>query len=226
LDTEKIVNPKEWLKKAEKFVEQHKQAVTIGLAVVIALPLVWFAYQKWYQEPRNQEAYDLMFKAEQYFGLDSFNLALNGRGDVTGFATIAEDYANTPAGNLAHYYAGICCLRLGRYEEAIDYLKDFSSSDVMVSAMALGAIGDCYRELNQSEKAVDYYLKAARRRPNNFTTPIFLKKAAITYEEDLNNLDKAIALFSEIEREYPTTREGQEIPKYLARARAKAGITE
>lgn len=226
LDTENIINPKEWLRKAEKFVEQHKQAVTIALAVVIALPLLWFAYQKWYQEPRNQEAYDLMFKAEQYFGLDSFNLALNGRGDVTGFATIAEEYGNTSAGNLAHYYAGICCLRLGRYEEAIDYLKDFSSSDVMVSSMALGAIGDCYRELNQSDKAVDYYLKAARRRPNNFTTPIFLKKAAITYEEDLNNLDKAIALYSEIERDYPTTREGQEIPKYLARARAKAGIAE
>lgn len=226
MDTENIINPKEWLKKAEKFVEQHKQAVTIGLAVVIALPLIWFAYQKWYQEPRNQEAYDLMFKAEQYFGLDSFNLALNGRGDVTGFATIAEEYGNTPAGNLARYYAGICCLRLGRYEEAIDYLKGFSSSDVMVSSMALGAIGDCYRELNQSDKAVDYYLKAARRRPNNFTTPIFLKKAAVTYEEDLNNLDKAIALYSEIERDYPTTREGQEIPKYLARARAKAGIVE
>lgn len=226
MDTENIINPKEWLSKAEKFVEQHKQAVTIGLAVVIALPLIWFAYQKWYQEPRNQEAYDLMFKAEQYFGLDSFNLALNGRGDVTGFATIAEEYGNTSAGNLAHYYAGICCLRLGRYEEAIDYLKDFSSSDVMVSSMALGAIGDCYRELNQSDKAVDYYLKAARRRPNNFTTPIFLKKAALTYEEDLNNLEKAIALYSEIERDYPSTREGQEISKYLARARAKAGIAE
>lgn len=226
MDTNSLVHPKELLQKAEQFVKKHKQAVTGALAVVIAIPLLWMAYQKWYMEPRNEEALDLAFKAEQYFALDSFELALNGRGDVTGFATIAEEYGNTEMGNLAHYYAGICCLRLGRFEEAIEYLKDFSSSDVMVSSMALGAIGDCYRELNESEKAVEYYIKAARRRPNNFTTPIFLKKAALTLEEDLNNLEKAIALYAEIERDYPGTREGQEITKYLYRARAKANLPD
>lgn len=226
LETPNLITPKKLLAEAEKFVRKHKQAVTIALAALIALPVLWFAYQKWYAEPRNQEAFDLIFKAEQYFALDSFNLALNGGGDVTGFLTITEEYGSTDAGNLAHYYAGICLMRLGRFEEAIEHLKSFSSQDVMVSSMALGATGDCYRELGQSDKAVDYYLKAARRRPNNFTTPIFLKKAAMTYEEDLQNLEKAIALYAEIERYYPTTREGQEIPKYLARARAKAGVTD
>lgn len=221
-----IINPKKFLLQAEAFVEKNKTMVTGALAVVIAIPILWFAYNKWYVEPRTQEAYDLMFKAEQYFAMDSFDLALNGRGDITGFVQIIDEYGSTQAGNLACYYAGICCLRLGRFEDAINYLEDFSSSDVIVSSMALGAIGDAYRELGDSENAVQYYERAVRRRPNNFTAPLFLKKAGLTYEEDLQNFEKAISLYSEIEREYPLSREGQEITKFLYRARAKAGLSD
>ena len=43
-----------------------------------------------------------MFKGEQYFAKDSFNLALNGNGaDYEGFEAIIDQYGSTSAGNLA-----------------------------------------------------------------------------------------------------------------------------
>lgn len=56
------------------------------------------------------------------------------------------------AGNLANYYAGIAYLNTGKYDEAIASLGKFSSKDIMLSALAKGAIGDAYSEKNSQKK--------------------------------------------------------------------------
>ena len=77
-----------------------------------------------------------MFKGEQYFAKDSFNLALNGNGaDYEGFEAIIDQYGSTSAGNLAKAYAGICYFKMGENEKALDLLKSFSGSDDMILSL-------------------------------------------------------------------------------------------
>lgn len=218
-----VLEPKKAAANLEQWIKSNGKTVGIALAVVILIPLGYIGYKKFIQEPKEAEAAAAMFYAEQYFAQEQFELALNGDGNFSGFLTITDEFGGTDAGNLAHYYAGICHLRLGQYAEAIAQLEDFSSDDVLVSSVAYGALGDAYRESGDSENAVKNYEKAANKNPNNFSSPIYLKKAGMTYEDDLNDLDKALACYEKIEKEYPVTREGQEIMKYIVRVKAKKG---
>ncbi len=102
------------------------------------------------------------------------------------------------------------------------YLKKFSGDDVIVPGMALGAIGDAYVQLNELEKAAKYYMDAANKNKNDFTTPTFLMKAGWTYEI-LGDWDKAESSYEMIKKDYPRSREARDIDKNLARAKAKLG---
>lgn len=217
------------LRSLDNFYNRNKKAVLIAGAAILLIGGGLFFYQNQIKAPKEKAANTAIFKAEYYFGLDSFKLALNGRAEgggmegFLGFNDIIDQYGSTKAGNLAQYYAGVCNLHLGQYQEAIDHLKKFSTNDVVVGSIALGCIGDAYRELGNSDEAVKYYEKAARRNSNSFTTPIYLKKAALTYEQDLKNYDKALDTYIKIEKEYGNTPEGRDISKYIARIKTMTG---
>jgi tetratricopeptide (TPR) repeat protein len=147
--------------------------------------------------------------------MDSLNKALNGDGNYLGFLDIINDYGITKSANLAKYYAGICYLRLGQFENAIDYLERFGSDDDIVSPMAKGAIGDAYMELKEPGKAVDYYIEAADMRGNEYTAPMFLMKAAMAYEV-LKKYDKALEAYKQVKSKYPRSFDARDIDKYIA----------
>lgn len=218
-----LLEPKQTAANLELWIKQNSKIVIAVIAIIILIPLAYLGYQKYIQEPKETEAYSAMFPAEQYFQQENWQAALDGGADFSGFLTIADEFGGTKAGNLSHYYAGICYLKLEKYPEAIEQLEDFSSDDILVSSVAYGALGDAYRESGDSENAVKNYEKAANNKPNNFTSPIYLKKAGLTYEDDLQDLDKALACFEKIEKEYPNTKEGQEIMKYIVQVKAKKG---
>jgi len=210
--------------KMNAFFNRNKKVVYGVVGAIVLGVGAYLYYSNMVLAPREKEASAMMFKAEYYFGIDSFNLALNGRGeDFIGFQEIADEYGNTKAGNLACYYAGVCYLNTGKFQEAIDMLKKFDSDDVIVGPIALGCIGDAHRELGESEEAAGYYEKAAKKNANSFTAPIYLKKAALTYEEDLQNYDKALELYKKIQQEYGNTTEGRDVSKYIARIETMTG---
>ncbi|HQE34502.1 MAG TPA: tetratricopeptide repeat protein, partial [Flavobacterium alvei] len=155
--------------KTEDFVAKN-QKIIIGVVGAIALLTVgYLAYQKFVAAPKEDDAANQMFVAQQDFekatnGVASdslYKLALNGSEGKWGFVKIADEYSGTDAGNLANYYAGIAYLNTGKYAEAIEYLGKFKSDDLVISAMATGAIGDAYSQKNQPKEALDYYVKAA-----------------------------------------------------------------
>ena len=84
-----------------------------------------------------------------------YKLSLNGSEGKFGFIKIADEYSGTDAGNLANYYAGMAYLNTGKYAEAIDFLSKFKSEDIVLSAMAKGAIGDAYAQQNKSKEALE-----------------------------------------------------------------------
>ena len=214
----------ETLSRTEQFIEKNQKLlsyVVIGILIVVA---GYMGIRKYYVLPLQQEAQSQMFGAVNYFERDSFRLALNGDGSFLGFNDIIDEYGSTPAGNLAHYYAGISNLRLGNFDEAISQLQSFSSDDLIISTMALGAIGDAYSELNDNEEAVSYYVKAVENNPNDFTTPISLFKAGLMYEI-LGDWEEALRYYKRIETEYPKSKEARDIQKYITRARIKLGLS-
>ena len=218
----KIVVTEEAISKSEQFIERN-QKIIIGVITAIVLIIgIFLVYTRFVLGPRQQEATTEMFMAERYFEQDSLRLALEGDGTHLGFLDIISEYRMTRSANLARYYAGISHLWLGEYEEAIAQLKRFRGRDQMITALAYGAIGDAYLQLANNSNALKYYAKAYRRQPNQFTTPMFLLKAARVHELN-QGYAEAIKLYERIRIEFPASNEARNIERYIARAEALSG---
>ena len=173
-----------------------------------------------YNKKRNETASSQIFKAQQYFENEQYENALNGDGNNLGFLDVIDDYGSTKTGKLAAYYAGISYMKLGNYEEALNYLKKYNNNDQVLSAMALGAMGDCYMELNDLQSAASYYGKAAAKNPNEFTSPMFLMKQGLTYEI-LNDYVKALNAYQTLKKDFPNSTEAFEVSKNIANMQEK-----
>lgn len=210
---------KDTISRSERFLEQYKNLLYGGLVgLIVVIGLVYYI-NGIHLPNRQAEAQNLMYVAERYFENDSMSLAVNGDGNFPGFEEIADDYSWTRAGKLARYYAGVSYLRMGQYEEAISQLKKFSTKEAVVGSMALGATADAYLELEKMDKALDYYIRAADKSPNNFTSPIYLMRAG-ELAESLGNNKKALELYKRVRADYKATAEGQAAEKYIARVTA------
>ena len=204
--------------KTEDFVAKN-QKIIIGFVGTIALVTVgYLAYQKFVAAPKQEEAANEMFIAQQNFqkatdGVASdslYKLSLNGSEGKFGFVKIADEYSGTDAGNLANYYAGVAYLNTGKYTEAIEYLGKFKSDDIVLNAMAKGAIGDAYSQKNQPKEALENYIKAAESDKNDFTTPRFLLKAGKTALA-LGNKEEALKYFTDIKDNFESSPEAATI---------------
>lgn len=212
-----IVDVQEVYSKTEDFIENNK---TVIIAVVLGVILVvggFFGYKKLIIAPMEYEAQSDMFMAEKYFSQDSLQKAINGDGINSGFIDIVDEYSGTKAANLSHYYLGLSYRNTGDFEGAIEELKKFSSSDIMISTIALGAIGDSYMELGDTDEAISYYEKAVKNGDNKLTSPIYLFKAGMAYEE-IQDFANAYAVYKSLKADFPDSREAQTIDKYIARA--------
>ena len=218
---DKIVRVEEALSKTEHFIENNQKTLSIIVGIIIILILGYFGYHKFYITPLEKEAQTQMFMAEIYFSQDSLDLALNGDGNYLGFLDIIDEFGSTKPAKLANYYAGICYLKKGEFENAIDYLKNFSLKDKVIAPMATGAIGDAYLELKDYNKAANYYLDAADQSVNSFTTPIFLLKSGRAFELE-NEYSKAVSMYKRILSEYKYSMEARNIEKDIARANGLA----
>ncbi len=188
--------------------------------VFVAILLIvggYFAYRQLVQIPEEKKASEAMFKAEEYFRMDSVQLALNGDGTNPGFVKIISNYGGTKSGNLAKFYAGASYLKMGDFQNAIKYLKDFSTDDKLVAVRAAGLLGDAYAESGKKKEAADEYKKAGTLYPSdNFNSPEYLFRAGLLFEE-LGNKESAIQMYSTIKEKYSNTQQGRDIEKYLAR---------
>ena len=212
--------------KMESWVWRNQKAI-IGVVGAIAIATIGYVgYQKLILEPKDNDAANEMFQAQNYYNEALTNvgeqdklyeLALNGGEGKLGFIGITEQYKGTQAANLAHYYAGTALLNQGKFQEAIQHLEKFKSDDIVVGALALGAIGDAFSELNQKEDAIDYYKKAIAYNPNELTTPRFLNKAGLLSLE-LGKKEEALKYFNEIKNNYKGSVEAGTVDGYIGLA--------
>ena len=211
--------------RTEDFVARNQKLILGIVAATFIAAIAYFLYTKFVVEPKETDATNEMYVAQKNFQLatdgtasDSlYNLALNGAEGKLGFVKIAEEFSGTDAGNLANYYAGMAYLNIGKNDEAITYLEKFSSEDVMLKALALGAIGDAHSQKNQMKEALDFYKKALSSDENDFTTPRFTLKAGKTALA-LGNKEEALKLFTDIKEKYEATAEAQGIEALIGLA--------
>jgi tetratricopeptide (TPR) repeat protein len=207
----------ETLSRTEQYIEDNQKSLVVIVGGIIVIIALYLSFTNFYLEPLEEEAHADMYMAEMYFEKDSFNLALNGDGQFLGFLDIADEYSLTNAGNLANYYAGLCYLHTEQYEDAIEYLSNFSSNDIILSTLALGCIGDAYLELEENSKALKYYEKAAENNDNEFTTPRYLMKQANILEMN-EEFEDALEIYNQIKEDYSKSQIAQDIDKYIVRA--------
>ena len=212
-------NIEETLSQTEQFIVGNQRIISIVVGAVVVIILAYFGFQKYFIEPKTNEAQEQMFQAQRYFESDSLDKALYGDGNSLGFMDISDEFSMTDPGNLSNYYAGIIYLKKGDYSQAIDYLEKFNGKDHIVGPMATGAIGDAYLELGDLSKGAAYYLEAANQDDNDLTTPLFLYKAGQTYEL-LENYSEAIHTYERIKEDYPKSSEARTIDKNIGRATA------
>ncbi len=215
-----IIAVEKALSRSEQFIEKNQKLILIAVGVILLIVALFIGFTRFYLPAREKSARAEMFMAENYFEKDSLSLALKGDGLHLGFLDIISDFKYTKSANLARYYAGITHLHLGQYEDAIKHLVKFKKRDQMLGAMAYGAIGDAYVELENISKGLEYYEKAYKFKPNEFTTPIFLFKAGMLNEIN-GNLKKALELYQKIKDDYENSNEGRNIDRYIARVSAR-----
>jgi len=212
----------EVLNKSEIFFDKYKKQI---IAAIVAILVVVIAVMLWrnYSANRNEEASTNLAKCQELFSMQQYDKALKGDSIGTpGLIQIANDYSSTDAGNLANLYAGLSYAKLDNWDEAVKYLDKFSiKDDLMISPLALVAMGDAYANVKQLDKAVDLFKKAAKTADaasengvNNGVSPMALQKAGIILIDQKKN-DEALELFKQIKDKYLQSPAQSDVDKYI-----------
>lgn len=217
----KDLNIGELYTKSELFLEKNKTAITVAVVAVLAIVGGLLGYRKFISEPRAKEAQEMIWKAQYYFEIDSLDKALNGDGNYLGFASVAEQYGSTSTGNLAKFYMAVIFHQKGEYETALQYYKEADLGDDVLRVMAVGNQGDVLTELGRTDEAIGQFEKAANMVKSDYTTPMFLMKAGIVYQQQ-NDWKNAARCFGRIVSDFPNSPDATTAKKYAGRAKAMA----
>lgn len=212
-----IVQETDVVERAKDFWTRYSKIISVVFVVVILGVGGYFIYKNYIQGPKETKAAEAMYKAEEYYRLDSLNLALNGDGQHQGLLKIISSYGGTEAGNLARYYAGAIYVKMGDNQNAVKHLKDFSTDSKPTQARAYKLLGDAYAGLGNQKEALSNYKKAGRHfeeDKQNSAQSLFL--AAYYADRVMKNQKEAIDLYKELKEKYPSTREGFDADNYLA----------
>ena len=195
----------------------NKKVILIAVGVILVVAAFVLSYLFIYKNPHVEKAF------EAYNGIET--QALNDSVAAEQYMEVANTYGGDAAGKLAALSAGEALYNQGRYEEAAQYLKKFSSSDDVLEANALVLTGDCYVNLENYDEAINYYQKAVRKANGNpQIVPRVLLKEANVYDAQ-GNFGKALDCYQQIKNNFPEFQlgNGMEMDAYIAREIARMG---
>ncbi|MBM3413747.1 MAG: tetratricopeptide repeat protein [Bacteroidetes bacterium] len=201
-----------------KLWNQYSKQLSLAALFIIGSVAMWYAYQNFYQLPKEKKAVEALFRAEEYYRKDSIALALNGDGQSLGFIKFIEKHSGTKAADLACFYAGSCYLKIGDNAKAIRYLEKFSSDSKITQARAFKLLGDAYGDSGKNNEALRNYKKAGRHfKQDEVNSPEYLFMAAYFADQIMKNTAEAVALYEEIRSKYPRSQQSFDAEKNLAR---------
>ena len=219
--TQDPLDLEEAMSNSEAFIIKYKNKFLAGIAAIVIVVGGVMGYQNFISEPNEKKASEALYRGEQYFMADNYELALNG--DSLGFEgllKVAEKYSGTAAGKLANAYAGLSYAQLGQYENAVKYLDKFSADDQLVSPALMATMGNCYVQLGQLDKGAATLVKAADKANSQALSPIYLIQAGQIYEK-LGKNSEAVKAYQTVKEKYPNNYLSMDIDKYIERASVK-----
>lgn len=204
------------LENVQVFYEKNKKMLSTVTTVVLVVVVGYFAYMKMFKGPNDEKAAAAMYWPQLYFGADSLNMALNGDGKNLGFTKLATKYSGTPAGNLAHYYEGVCYLRMGDPAKAITALQAFNGKGTILGRQAAGLIGLAYMESGNNAKAIESLKQAVTDKDDALVTPTYLYHLGMAYQA-AGQGNEAKETFKRLRDEFPRSQQARDIDKELAK---------
>lgn len=202
---------------AGSHIANNKKLIFIVVGVILVVAAFVLSYLFIYKNPKMEKAF------EAYNGVET--QAFNDSTASAQYMEVADRYKGDTAGKLAALSAGEALYNQGRYEEAAEYLKRFSSKDDVLESNALVLTGDCYVNLENYDEAIKYYQKAVKKADRNpQIVPRVLLKEANVYDAQ-GNYGKALECYQQIKNDYPEFQlgNGMEMDAYIARELARMG---
>ncbi len=206
--------------KSPPFWETNQNLIMYVLGGIGLIVMAWWGYKELVVKPQQQEAVGAIWQAQVQFDRDSFQLALeNPGGGYEGFLGIIDKYGSSEAGNSAKYYAGVCYLHLGDFDNAIKYLDEFDAGGDLLPIMKNGLLGDCYSEKKDYDSALNYYKKAADAGNHDLLAAYYQKKLGMLYDYQ-GNKEAAQEAFERLRKDFPnqSSADWRDIEKYIYKA--------
>ena len=205
----------ESLSKAEAFIAKNNKKIAGGL-VAVAVIVIGFLSIRSCNDAKiaeSQEAFTFTGNSA-YMAVDSLSNA-EALADLEAY--IAE-YGNKAVG-IAAFQAGVAAFELKDYNKAIEYFEQYEGEDEIYNARALACIADCYIELGNYEKALQYYSDAVAAADNDFASEYAFRAGLVA--EKLGNNEQALSFFNVIKNQYPSSPRAMEVEKYISRIENK-----
>lgn len=216
---EQMLNVGEAVSRSEEFINKNKKTIIGVVCAIVVFIAGSVLVSTQYLKPREQKAAEALFAGEHYFQNGDYETALNGdQNEYAGFEAVIDEFGGTKAGKLAKAYAGLSLAKLGRYEEAIPYLKGFKGNDAMVAPSVLAALGNCYAQVGDEAQAAATLVKAARKADNNLLSPAYLVQAGQIYEK-LGQKADALNVYQEVKDKYYGSAQAMDIDRYIERVK-------
>ena len=220
---EQTTENENFVTKVLSFFNKYQNLIYGVIIGILVLVLAILAFNRFYLQKKNAEASAQIVQPIQWYmqgDTASLNMALEGDGENDGFLDIASSYKLTKTANTANYYAGLTYLKLGKKDEAMDYLKKFKQKEDVLWYACQATIGDLYDDQGDEANAISYYEKAAKGKDPLFT-PIALFKLGQMYERK-GDWNKALAAYETIEKDFYNEYNKMSVAQYTERARANA----
>ena len=198
-------------------IANNKKIILIAIGVILVVAAFVMSYLFIYKNPHVEKAFEAFNGVET----QAFNYSIASEQ----YMDVANRFSGDDAGKLAALSAGETLYNQGRYEEAAEYLKKFSSKDDLLESNALVLTGDCYVNLQNYDEALKYFQKAIRKaNGNQQIVPRVLLKEANVYDAQ-GNFGKALECYQQLKNNFPGFQlgNGMEVDAYIAREIARMG---
>jgi tetratricopeptide (TPR) repeat protein len=179
--------------------EEHKKETTIIGSILVALILIYVAFDIGYSV-YSKNAYTSYYQAIEVYrepvGVSNADGKSEYRADFEAaaalFQEIIDDYSFSSASKLSYLYLGLCLHNLGETEKAIEALESYidkMKGEENYHAQGLFTLARIYESENKNELALAQYERFAELPPTPYELAVNERKQALKSTVSAGNVD-------------------------------------